>query len=100
MLYYLIYPLHKFFFGFNVIKYITVRSSFAMVTSLAISVLLGPWVIRKLYGLKIGQEIRKEECLPLYALHKTKEGTPTMGGILVLFSVIVSTLLWSEFLNM
>lgn len=99
MLYYLIYPLHKLFFGFNVFKYITFRAAFAAVTSMLIAIVLGPWVIRKLYSMKIGQEIRKEECLPLYALHKTKEGTPTMGGILILFSVLVSTFLWADILN-
>lgn len=99
MFYYLIYPLHKLFFGFNVFKYITFRASFAAVTSMLIAIVLGPWVIRKLYSMKIGQEIRKDECLPLYALHKTKEGTPTMGGILILFSVLVSTFLWADILN-
>jgi phospho-N-acetylmuramoyl-pentapeptide-transferase len=65
-----------------------------------VAIVLGPWVIRKLYSMKIGQEIRKEECLPLYALHKEKEGTPTMGGILILFSVLVSTFLWADILNL
>lgn len=100
MFYYLIYPLRDVFFGFNVFKYITFRASFAAVTSMLVAIVLGPWVIRKLYSMKIGQEIRKEECLPLYALHKEKEGTPTMGGILILFSVLVSTFLWADILNL
>jgi phospho-N-acetylmuramoyl-pentapeptide-transferase len=62
-----------------------------------LTIIAGPWVIRKLYALKIGQEIRnKDECPPLHALHKNKQGTPTMGGILFVCSVLAGTLLWAD----
>ena len=96
MIYHLLYPLRDIFFGFNVFRYITFRAACAAVTALFLTIVLGPWVIRKLYSLKIGQNIRKEECLPLYALHRSKEGTPTMGGILILIAILSSVLLWAD----
>ncbi|MDP3980803.1 MAG: phospho-N-acetylmuramoyl-pentapeptide-transferase [Chlamydiota bacterium] len=100
MLYHLFYPLKDFFFGFNVFRYITFRAGCAAVTALLISILLGPMIIRLLYSFKIGQPIRKEECPPLFALHRSKEGTPTMGGLLIIFSVTLSVLLWSDLTNL
>ncbi len=94
-----LYPLRDLHPAFNVVKYITFRASLAAVTSMALAIALGPWVIRLLYGWKIGQPIRKEECAPLYALHKNKEGTPTMGGLLLLLSVVITTLLWADIFN-
>jgi phospho-N-acetylmuramoyl-pentapeptide-transferase len=96
MIYHLLYPLREYFFGFNVFRYITFRAACAAVTALLLTIFLGPWVIRKLYSLKIGQNIRKEECLPLYALHRSKEGTPTMGGVLILLAILVSVFLWAD----
>ena len=58
---------------------------------------MGPYFIRKLYELKIGQSIRKDECPLLGKLHEKKQNTPTMGGILILFSMAVSLLLWMDF---
>ena len=92
----------KFFDALSVLrlfKYITVRSGGAAVTAFFMSVILGPYLIRWLYRLKIGQEIRKDECPPLHLIHKNKQGTPTMGGILIIFSVIISTVLWSMLSN-
>jgi phospho-N-acetylmuramoyl-pentapeptide-transferase len=71
----------------------------AAVTAFALSMLLGPALIRKLSELKVGENIRKNECPGLYPLHKGKEGTPTMGGILILLSIIGSTLLWGDLSN-
>ncbi|MCB1114469.1 MAG: phospho-N-acetylmuramoyl-pentapeptide-transferase [Chlamydiia bacterium] len=68
----------------------------AALTALILSIFLGPRFIRKLYSLKIGQPIRVEECPLLGELHHDKKDTPTMGGILVVFSLIVSTLLWGD----
>jgi phospho-N-acetylmuramoyl-pentapeptide-transferase len=99
MLYHIFYPLREYFFGFNVFKYITFRAALAALTAMVLTLLLGPYVIRKLYELKIGQNIRKEECLPLYALHKNKQGTPTMGGVLIVMVVALSTFLWADLLN-
>ena len=84
----------------NVLRYITVRSGGAAVTALIISILLGPYLIRRLYQLKVGQEIRKDECPPLHLLHKNKQGTPTMGGVLIIVSVVIATLIWSRWDNL
>ncbi len=80
----------------RVFKYITVRTLAGAATSFILCVMLGPWVIRTLRHLKIQQYVRKEEAPPLQVLHGTKEGTPTMGGILIIGSVTVSTLLWAN----
>ena len=66
----------------------------AALTALLITLFWGPWWIRKLYGWKIGQPIRKAECPHLGELHKNKEKTPTMGGILILTSLLIALLLW------
>lgn len=79
-----------------VFEYYSTRMILAAVTSLLISIFLGPFFIRKLYELKIGQPIRKEDCPLLGELHKKKENTPTMGGILILFSMVVSLFLWMD----
>lgn len=82
---------------FHVFKYISVRAAGAAITALVLSLLLAPSMIRWLYMMKIGQEIRRDECPPLHLLHKNKQGVPTMGGLLILLSVTVSTLLWAQF---
>ena len=99
MLYYIFYPLRDHFFGFNVFRYITFRAAFAALTSMGLTLVLGPFIIKKLYEMKVGQNIRKDECPPLYSLHKNKEGTPTMGGVLIVLVVVLSTLLWADILN-
>ena len=95
MLFHLLYPLRELFVGFNVVRYITFRTIWAALTALIISLLLGPWVIRKLRELQLGQYIR--ELGP--ASHQAKAGTPTMGGILILFAVTVASLLWGRLDN-
>jgi phospho-N-acetylmuramoyl-pentapeptide-transferase len=77
-------------------RYLSVRAALAAITAMAVSILLGPWLIRKLYALKIGQPIRKDECPPLHALHRDKEGTPTMGGVLIVAAMVIPTLLWAD----
>ena len=91
MLYHLLYPLSEAYGVFNVVRYITFRAAAATLTSLFICLVLGPWLIRKLSELRIGQPIRE-----IGPDHQAKEGTPTMGGLLILFSLLVSVLLWSE----
>jgi phospho-N-acetylmuramoyl-pentapeptide-transferase len=95
MLYHLLYPLNKVFFGFNVFKYITFRSAGAVITALIVSFLLGPAVIRWLRKLKVGQQVRDDGPQS----HLTKQGTPTMGGILIIAAVTASVLLWSDLTN-
>jgi phospho-N-acetylmuramoyl-pentapeptide-transferase len=92
MIYHLLYPLHTTFSSFNVFRYITFRTIYAAITALVICFILGPWLIRKLQSLKIGQSIREDGPNS----HLSKEGTPTMGGLLVIFAAIVSTFLWSN----
>lgn len=76
--------------------YYSTRMLLAALTSLLLSIFLGSYFIRKLYELKIGQPIRKEECPLLSKLHEKKENTPTMGGILIIFSMIISLFLWMD----
>ena len=95
MLFHLLYPLHTTFSAFNVFRYITFRTIYASITALLISWLLGPWVIRKLRERQIGQYVRADGP----AAHTAKTGTPTMGGLLILFAVTVATLLWADLTN-
>ncbi|MFH1552611.1 MAG: phospho-N-acetylmuramoyl-pentapeptide-transferase [Candidatus Omnitrophota bacterium] len=99
MFYHVLYPLREFWFGFNVFRYITFRASMAAVTSFAICVIFGPAIIKQLKKFNISQYVRKEHVESLYDLHKHKEGTPTMGGLLIIVSVLVSSLLWCSFDN-
>ncbi len=83
-------------FGFfRVFQYLTFRAVMAAMTALLIGIVAGPWVIRKLTELKIGQPVRG------YAMetHLSKSGTPTMGGVLILIAIAVSTLLWFDWSN-
>lgn len=95
MIYHLLYPLHNTYSIFNVFKYITFRSIYATITALLICLLLGPWFIRKLTELKFKERINGYTP----KTHAGKSGTPTMGGILILFAVIFSTLLWVDLSN-
>ena len=102
MLYYFLYQLifrqygdaggSIFYRGLNVFQYVTFRTAWATITALLISLLFGGKVIKKLRQLKIGQEIREE----LSEEHQAKKGTPTMGGVLILVSVFLSTILWAR----
>jgi phospho-N-acetylmuramoyl-pentapeptide-transferase len=95
MLYYLLYPFHTDFSILNVTRYITFRTAAASLTALLISLLLGPWLIKKFEKFQIRQVIRHEGP----ANHKTKEGTPTMGGVLILSASLIPTLLWADLSN-
>lgn len=95
MLYHFLYPFHTTFSAFNVFRYITFRAIYASLTALLICWLLGPWVIRKLADRHIGQYVRTDGP----PTHSTKTGTPTMGGLLVLFSIVTATLLWADLTN-
>jgi phospho-N-acetylmuramoyl-pentapeptide-transferase len=80
----------------SVFEYYSFRMSMAAITALVLTIFYGKVFIKKLYELKIGQPIRKEECPVLGELHKSKDGVPTMGGILILFSMLISLLLWMD----
>src|SRR5687767_7584406 len=94
MLYYL-HHLSGYVPVLNVMRYITFRTAAASLTALAIGLFLGPWMIRTLRNFQVGQVIRQEGP----ATHRTKAGTPTMGGLLILISVLGPVLLWSDLTN-
>ncbi len=95
MLYWLLLPLSETFSGFNVFRYLTFRTGLAIATAFFISLVVGPWLIDRLRALQVRQTIREEGP----AHHKVKSGTPTMGGLLIVFSIVVSTLLWADLEN-
>jgi phospho-N-acetylmuramoyl-pentapeptide-transferase len=81
--------------GFNVLSYLTVRAVFAMMTALLITLVLGKWIISKLKQYEIGQVIRDDGP----ETHGEKEGTPTMGGVLILFAFFTSVIIWGDWRN-
>jgi phospho-N-acetylmuramoyl-pentapeptide-transferase len=96
MLYYLlVHVLQKFFSPLNVFRYITVRTVYASLTAMFLALVFGPWLIRKLRELQIGQYIREEGPQE----HKKKAGTPTMGGVLIVISTAVPVLMWADLGN-
>lgn len=93
----MLYYLHQFasdFSAFNVFRYITFRTGAATLTAIFLSFLLGPWLIRMLARLRVGQPIRE-----IGPAHQAKAGTPTMGGLLILLALMVSVLLWTDLTN-
>ncbi len=96
MLYHLLYPLHTQFSVLYVFRFITFRTIYAAITALVISFILGPWLIGKLQDLHFGQTIRKVGP----ESHFKKEGTPTMGGTLILLAIVLPTLLWADLTNL
>ncbi len=95
MLYHLLYPLSDTYSVLNVFKYITFRTAYAAVTALIISFVFGPVMIRWLRGIQFveaGSELTPET-------HRAKRGTPTMGGLLILLSIVLPTLLWADLTN-
>lgn len=95
MLYHLLYPLHTEYSVLYIFRYITFRTIYATITALVIAFILGPWLIDKLQRLQIGQSIRKVGP----ESHFKKEGTPTMGGTLILLAIVLPTLLWADLTN-
>jgi phospho-N-acetylmuramoyl-pentapeptide-transferase len=92
MLFWLAEHLKDHIHGFAVFQYLTLRAILGVLTALGISLLLGPWFIRRLSELKIGQSVRTDGPQS----HLSKSGTPTMGGALILVAIFSSTLLWSD----
>ncbi|HKS83650.1 MAG TPA: phospho-N-acetylmuramoyl-pentapeptide-transferase [Candidatus Acidoferrales bacterium] len=93
MLYYIfVFLLRRHFSPLNVFRYITVRTAVASVTALALSILLGPWVIERLREMQVKQYIREEGP----KAHQKKAGTPTMGGVLIVAAIIIPTFLWAD----
>ena len=95
MLYWLAEHLQAYISAFGVFQYLSLRAIFSVLTALFISMLLGPWVIKKLESLQIGQAVRDDGPQTRLAT----SATPTMGGVLILFSILMSTLLWGDLSN-
>lgn len=95
MFYHLLYPLTKYFSGFNLFRYITFRTGGATITALFICLILGPLFVRLLKRMQVKESIRKDGP----ASHLKKEGTPTMGGLIILSGIIIPTLLWADLSN-
>ncbi|HSR51135.1 MAG TPA: phospho-N-acetylmuramoyl-pentapeptide-transferase [Acidobacteriota bacterium] len=95
MLYYLLFSLADDISVFNVVRYITFRTAYAGLTALFMALVLGPWMIERLRRFQIGQHIREEGP----QAHQSKAGTPTMGGLLIIISILVPTLLWGDLTN-
>ncbi|MCK5533545.1 phospho-N-acetylmuramoyl-pentapeptide-transferase [bacterium] len=95
MFYHFLYPLQVYFSPFNVFQYITFRASGAIITSLVVSFFLAPRMIKTFKRLHIGQHIRPEGP----PTHLSKAGTPTMGGIIILLVLLISTFLWAKLTN-
>ncbi|WP_020675397.1 phospho-N-acetylmuramoyl-pentapeptide-transferase [Geopsychrobacter electrodiphilus] len=96
MLYHLLYPLHTEYSVLYVFRYITFRTIYATITALLISFILGPWLITTLKRLQLGQSIRKVGP----ESHFVKEGTPTMGGALIILAIALPTLMWADLTNL
>jgi phospho-N-acetylmuramoyl-pentapeptide-transferase len=97
MLYWLLYELlYPKVIPFQLFRYVTFRTAFASITALILSIALGPWLIGKLRQLQIGQHIREDGPQS----HQKKAGTPTMGGVLILVSIVVPSLLWANLRNL
>jgi len=96
MLYYFLVPLAKDHIVFNVFRYLTFRSFMALISAFIISLVIGPWLIRRLRVLQHGGETIREDTPER---HRTKKGTPTMGGIVILTAIIATTLLWANLGN-
>jgi phospho-N-acetylmuramoyl-pentapeptide-transferase len=95
MFYFLYTHFHNEIHLFNLFRYITFRTAYASLTALFLSMVLGPWLIRKLKEFQIGQYIREEGPQS----HQAKQGTPTMGGVLIVLCIVIPTLLWSDLEN-
>jgi phospho-N-acetylmuramoyl-pentapeptide-transferase len=95
MLYHLLYPLRENVSGFNVFRYITFRSAGAVLTALIVSFVIAPSMIAWLRRLKVGQHVRNDGP----QTHLTKQGTPTMGGLLIIAALVTSVILWSDLAN-
>ena len=95
MLYQLLYSLHDYYSFFNVFRYITLRTVYAVITALVLCLMIGPYMIELLKKYQIGQSVRSDGP----SSHFTKAGTPTMGGVLILTIVVLATIAWADLSN-
>lgn len=95
MLYILLYNLHNWFSPFNVFRYITFRTSLAVLSAMIFTVIVGPWIINRLKRLSMTQQIRDDGP----KTHRGKTGTPTMGGLLIILCILLSVFMWGDLKN-
>ena len=95
MFYHFLYSMHTEISAFNVFRYITFRTIYATITAFLICFIMGPWVIRKLQKMQIGQYVRNDGP----ETHLEKAGTPTMGGVMIIAAIVIATLLWTDITN-
>src|SRR3989338_2466433 len=98
-MFYYLSKLRDVFFGFNILRYITFRAAMAGLTTFVLCVILAPWFIRKLKDFKIREIAKREDCPDLDKFQHSKQGTPTMGGIFILASILISVALWADLGN-
>lgn len=98
-MFYFLSEFKDFFFGFNIFRYITFRAGMAAVTTFAFCLILGPYFIKKLKRMKVEEVAKREDCPDLDKFQESKEGTPTMGGVFMITSIILSVLLWADLTN-
>ena len=96
MLYLFLVPLAKDHIVFNVFRYLTFRSFMALISALVISLVVGPWLIGRLRRMQLGAETIREDTPER---HRSKRGTPTMGGVVILTAILGSTILWANLTN-
>ena len=98
-MFYYLSGLTNWFFGFNIFRYITFRSGMAAVTTFLLCIIFGPIFIKKLQQRKIQEVAKRDDCPDLDKFMNSKEGTPTMGGVFIVGSVLISVFLWADLTN-
>ncbi|MDP2654026.1 MAG: phospho-N-acetylmuramoyl-pentapeptide-transferase [Candidatus Omnitrophota bacterium] len=98
-MFYYLSQLKEFFIGFNIFRYITFRAAMAAVTTFLLCMVLGPMLIRYFHERQIREKAKRDDCPDLDRFHHSKEGTPTMGGIFIVGSIVLSVLLWADLSN-
>ena len=98
-MFYYLSEFRDIFFGFNIFRYITFRAGMAAVTTFLLCIIFGPWLIAQLKKFKIQEIAKRADAPDLDRFQNSKEGTPTMGGILIIGSILLSVLLWADLRN-
>jgi phospho-N-acetylmuramoyl-pentapeptide-transferase len=99
MLHFFLFPLREYFFPFNIFRYVTVRAAGASVTAFLVCLILGPMVIRWLTSISAVGSTEREHASQIHNLYQHKKSVPTMGGILIVISVLISSVLWGNLEN-
>ncbi|MCA9399640.1 MAG: phospho-N-acetylmuramoyl-pentapeptide-transferase, partial [Candidatus Omnitrophica bacterium] len=98
-MFYYLSELKELFFALNIFRYITFRAGMAAVTTFLLCIIFGPFFIDKLRRMKIHEINKRKDCPDLDQFQNEKEGTPTMGGVFVIGSILISVLLWADLSN-